>query len=63
MRNLIVGLFIGISLTYSISAIAGDDLVLTKSGRMKNVEVIDDQGKRVCDDPWYHADLKAVKCE
>lgn len=64
MRNLIIGLLLGIGLTLSASALAGDDtLKITGSGRMTNTEVIGVDGKRACIDPYYYGEGKVVHCE
>lgn len=64
MRNLIIGLLIGIALTYSVSTIAktDDPKISGPSGIIKGVEVLGMNGKALCHDPWYYEASKTISC-
>lgn len=50
----------------TVAIVFGKDIkptVTGDSGILEGVTVLDSQGNRVCDEPYWHKDLKIVSCE
>ena len=62
MRNLLIGLFLGASLTAGIGVSAGvrGPKVTGRSGPIPYQVVAD--GEIVCGNPWVHVERRAIEC-
>jgi len=64
MRNILIGLLLGFALSFSVAAVAFDNTpkVVGDSGFLKGVEVLDNNGKHVCDTPFWYKDGEIISC-
>jgi hypothetical protein len=64
MRNLVIGILIGTSLSLGLSAAASSKPTVTGgTGRLESVEVLGRDGEQICDEPYWYEDLKVISCE
>lgn len=64
MRNFMIGLLLGLSLAFGISATALTKPTITGgSGRLESVEVLGTDQKRICEEPYWHEAQKIISCE
>lgn len=64
MMKIFIGFLIGVSLSFGISAVAsGGPEIVGGDGVLSGVEVVDRNGKRVCEDPDWAKASKIISCE
>ncbi len=64
IRSFVGGLFVGAALVAGASVLADDEPVkVSKSGKLHHYEVLNGEGKRVCEDPFIYVETKTIRCE
>jgi hypothetical protein len=64
MKNLLIGLVLGILLSSVITVgagVAGSKII--GSGYLTGVDVTDDDGDTICSDPFYYSSTKELQCD
>jgi len=65
IRSFLSGLILGAAMVAGVSVFADGTppRIVGDAGILRDYEVIGQDGKRICEDPAVHPNLKAIRCE